>query len=97
MALGEWTATGWWRVIAPDGSLWCETSDEQEARKSMRPGDALEQNEEIKFSRWQNRYVKPGDALQRIASSPNAGMTSPHKFDCPARQRDVVCMCGADK
>ena len=32
----------WWRVIAPDGSLWCETSSEDEAREEMRPGDRLE-------------------------------------------------------
>lgn len=31
----------WWRVLDPDGSVWCETSDEREARESMRPGDAL--------------------------------------------------------
>ncbi len=80
MDLGEWTATGWWRVIAPDGSLWCETSNEQEARASMRPGDALEQNEEIRFSRWQQRYVQPGG----------------HKLSCPARQRDVSCTCGLE-
>lgn len=32
----------WWRVIAPDGSLWCETSDEQEARERKRKGDKLQ-------------------------------------------------------
>lgn len=32
----------WWRVIAPDGSLWCETSDEDEARTNTRPGDTLQ-------------------------------------------------------
>ena len=41
----------WWRVIAPDGSLWCETSSEDEARDSMRPGDRLE--------RWWEMHV-PG-------------------------------------
>lgn len=33
---------GWWRVISPDGSLWCETSDEHEARDSMQPDDILQ-------------------------------------------------------
>jgi len=31
----------WWKVVAPDGSLWCGTSDEKEARARMRPGDEL--------------------------------------------------------
>jgi hypothetical protein len=31
----------WWRVVAPDGSIWCETSVESEAREAMRPGDYL--------------------------------------------------------
>lgn len=37
----EWEPGRWWRVVAPDGSVWCETSDEAEARESMRPGDLL--------------------------------------------------------
>lgn len=37
----EWTPGRWWLVEAPDGSLWCETSDEDEARSRMRPGDTL--------------------------------------------------------
>jgi hypothetical protein len=37
-----YTPARWWRVIAPDGSLWCETSDEEEARKAVRPGDKLQ-------------------------------------------------------
>ena len=32
----------WWRVLAADGSLWCETSEEYEARESLRPGDLLQ-------------------------------------------------------
>lgn len=32
----------WWRVLGPDGSLWCETSDKDEARESMRPRDVLQ-------------------------------------------------------
>jgi hypothetical protein len=31
----------WWRVLGMDGDLWCETSDEDEARECMRPGDTL--------------------------------------------------------
>lgn len=37
-----WEPGRWWRVTAPDGQLWCETSDEDEARRSVRPGDTLE-------------------------------------------------------
>lgn len=37
-----WEPSRWFRVTAPDGSLWCETSDEAEARRSIRPGDTLE-------------------------------------------------------
>ena len=41
----------WWRVITPNGSLWYETSSEEEAREEMRPGDRLE--------RWWEMHV-PG-------------------------------------
>ena len=37
----DWKLGRWLQVIAPDGSLWCETSDVEEARESMRPGDRL--------------------------------------------------------
>jgi hypothetical protein len=37
----SWERGRWWRVLAPDGSLWCETSNEREARERMRPGDTL--------------------------------------------------------
>jgi len=39
--MSEWERGRWWRVLAPDGTLWCETSDEQEARYAMRQGDTL--------------------------------------------------------
>lgn len=41
MEAAEWQRGRWWRVIAPDGSLWAETSSEKEARMLMRPGDRL--------------------------------------------------------
>jgi hypothetical protein len=40
---GKWYLTRWWRVIAPDGSLWAESSDSQEMLEAMRPGDRLQQ------------------------------------------------------
>lgn len=37
-----WEPTRWWQVLTPDGSLWCETSDEDEAREdALRPGHTL--------------------------------------------------------
>jgi hypothetical protein len=29
----NWEPGRWWRVIDADGGVWCETSDEQEARR----------------------------------------------------------------
>lgn len=40
----DWVAGRYWRVVAPDGSLWAETSDEQEARGFRREGDRLKRN-----------------------------------------------------
>ena len=37
-----YSVTRWWRVVAPDGKTWCETSDEKEARDCMREGDKLQ-------------------------------------------------------
>lgn len=48
-----WELSRWWRVIAPDGSLWCETSDMEEARNCMREGDTLERL----YMRTENRWV----------------------------------------
>jgi hypothetical protein len=39
--MAEWEPGRWWRVAAPDGSVYAETSDEEDARESMRPGDTL--------------------------------------------------------
>lgn len=47
-----WQPGRWWRVTAPDGSLWAETSDEDEARESMRPGDKLERLWVAEFTEW---------------------------------------------
>ena len=38
----EWEPGRWWRVIGPDGSMWCETSSEEEARDALRLGFRLE-------------------------------------------------------
>lgn len=48
----------WWRVLDPQGGIWCETSDEAEARSVMRKGDRLERLWDAKpQSRW--RRVRP--------------------------------------
>jgi hypothetical protein len=49
---GEWEPTKWWRVLRGD-DLWCETSIETEARKSMRPGDKLEHLWKLERYEWQ--------------------------------------------
>lgn len=42
----------WWRVLGPEGELWCETSDEAEARGNVRPGDRLERLYVAKHERY---------------------------------------------
>lgn len=42
----------WWRVIAPDGYVLCETSDEDEARASLLPGYRLERQWRAEVSEW---------------------------------------------
>lgn len=44
----------WWRVLTPTGALWCETSDEREARDSMRPGDTLQRQFVRTEKEWRN-------------------------------------------
>ena len=41
-----WESDRWWRVVAPDGSLWCE-SDKADARDRLRPGDRLEMRDVV--------------------------------------------------
>lgn len=38
----EWTATRWWRAVAPDGTLWLESSNEREVRERARPDDTIQ-------------------------------------------------------
>lgn len=40
-ALHDWAPTRWWRVVSPLGEVWCEASDEFEARSRARPGDRV--------------------------------------------------------
>lgn len=38
----EWEPGRWYRAVAPDGSLWLETSNPKEVHERARPGDRLE-------------------------------------------------------
>lgn len=50
-----WEPSKWWRVLAPDGSLWCEISDEDEARDAVRAGDKLQRLwEPVVESEWRD-------------------------------------------
>lgn len=49
---GTWEPGRWWRVVDPAGGVWCETSSEQEARESMRPGDELFRWWQLTASEW---------------------------------------------
>lgn len=62
-ATGEWTPTNWWRVTAPDGSIWCETSVESEAREAMRPEDSLSRLFELTKTRW----------IEQMGGTPSGG------------------------
>jgi hypothetical protein len=41
-----------WRVVAPDGSVWCESSSEQENRDAMRRGDKLYRIWRVELTEW---------------------------------------------
>jgi len=43
-----WEPGRWWRIVTPDGAIWSETSDEDEARDdaARHPGYTL-------FRQWQ--------------------------------------------
>lgn len=38
----EWKADRWWRAVGPDGSVWCESSNEAEVRERARPDDTIQ-------------------------------------------------------
>ncbi len=44
----------WWRAVAPDGSLWAESSNEREIRERMRPGDTLQRSFVALKSEWRD-------------------------------------------
>lgn len=52
IGVGEWKPGGWWKVLGPDGKLWCETSNQAEAIEFMRPGDVLYRHFVQKNQQW---------------------------------------------
>lgn len=50
----EYVPGRWWRVVAPDGSLWCETSVESEARRMVRSGDRLQRLYVLELQEWRD-------------------------------------------
>lgn len=52
--LDAMTPGRWWRVLSADGELWCETSDEDEAREAMRSGDRLQRIYETRLDEWRD-------------------------------------------
>jgi hypothetical protein len=69
MIRDEWHQTGWWRVTLPDGTLWMETSDSQEAqfgligddgeRRGHPPGARIQQLWQKTESEWRDvRFSK---------------------------------------
>jgi hypothetical protein len=51
---GEWWPTRWWRVVLKDGTLWCETSDEAEARERIPKGAKLQHMFQKTKREWRN-------------------------------------------
>jgi hypothetical protein len=43
----------WWRVLR-NGQLWSETSDEEEARSAMKPGDKLQRLYYYEATEWRD-------------------------------------------
>jgi len=58
-AITDWQPGRWWRVAAPDGTTWCLTSDEAEARAAVRPGDLLTREHTRSSVSHQWREVQP--------------------------------------
>lgn len=54
MLIGDMKPTRWWRVIGPDGSLWAETSDEEDARGRARPGDRIQRLWSQSIEEWRD-------------------------------------------
>ncbi len=47
-----YVSTRWWRAVALDGSVWCESSDEQDVRFFARETDTIMRLERKIWSRW---------------------------------------------
>ncbi len=56
----EFQPTRWWRVLDPEGGLWCETSSKREALAAKRPKDTLEHLFERVQYEWREVNEKEG-------------------------------------
>jgi len=62
-----WISGRWWKVIAPDGSTWCETSNEDQARGRMRDGDRLFRLMTRTEAKWEEiRMIEINPILVRV-------------------------------
>jgi len=67
-ASGPYEPTGWWRALLPDGSLWCESSDEQEVREraSRRVGTVVQRHMRRVDERWENAPKPSANARPEV-------------------------------
>lgn len=59
----------WWRAVGPDGKMHAESSDEQEIRGFLRPGDTLQRIYvyEVKEEEWRDESDDGQARAQREA------------------------------
>lgn len=50
----EYAPTKWWRVLLPDGSIWMETSDEDEVRRDRPEGARVQRLYERCAHQWRD-------------------------------------------
>jgi hypothetical protein len=64
----EWEPTRWWRVLDANGDMWCETSDEDEARDAMFYPLCDDPEHEDNDECWEPDKTRPrvGFKLQRM-------------------------------
>lgn len=62
-----------WRAVAPDGSTWCEASDERDVRSRARPGDIVQQQWTGTVSRW-----LPAEQREPVTESAAAAGDGPY-------------------
>lgn len=51
---GRMKPSRWWRVLTPEGKVWCETSGEKGAREEMRAGYKLQRLYGTEVAEWRD-------------------------------------------